>query len=227
MIKKASNKALYESLQAKGIEPLNMSEGNKKLQNTAFVRFLIWNLPAIITCPFATELCKKFCYARKAEKAYPDCLPSRQRNFETSKQADFIIRAIFTILWTLHRDGKKNRTVVVRIHEIGDFYNQSYTSAWLEVAKALSGEKVTFIAYTKSFRYFDGKELPKNFHLRASIWSDTKPEDIETINRNGWNIYTAVESFKTGDTFTRCRCTDCATCKKCWQNYKDIRCEIH
>lgn len=207
-------------------EKLNVSRGNKKLVSNDHIQFIVWNLPAVVTCPFRTAHCESACYARKAETAYPDCLPSRQRNFADSRRSDFEARMIYTILSAIRFD-KLHRKTIVRIHESGDFYNEAYADKWLRIADTLTGENVTFIAYTKSFRYFDGKKLPKNFKLRASVWDDTKPEELEIIKRNNWNIYTAVESFQKGDKFTRCRCSDCATCQKCWRNYKDIRCEIH
>lgn len=225
MIKLERNIALFETLKAEGVEPLNMSHGNKKLVSNDKTAFLVWNLPAVTTCPFATNHCKGACYARKAENAYPDVLPARQRNFLESRQNDFVKRAVFTILKRMKYAG--NKKVIVRVHESGDFYNGVYTLAWLKIAEILRNENVTFIAYTKSFRYFDGVKLPKAFKLRASVWDDTKPEELEIIRRNNWNIYTAVEKFEKGDSFTRCRCSDCATCGKCWKNYKDIRCEIH
>ncbi len=227
MIKLKRNIARYESLKETyhGNE-CNVSRGNKKLISNDETLFLVWNLPSKITCPNKTHHCSIACYAIKAELAYPDCLPSRIRNLKESVQADFIERMEYTILKAMHYD-RKNRKIVVRIHESGDFYNEQYAEKWLQIASDLKGENVVFICYTKSFAFFDGKELPKNFRLRASVWDDTKKEDLETIDRNGWNIYTAVEKFQTGDTFTRCRCSDCATCGKCWKNYKDIRCEIH
>lgn len=44
----------------KKAECLNViTKGNKKLINNDKVRWMIWNLPAITTCPFATDHCKK------------------------------------------------------------------------------------------------------------------------------------------------------------------------
>lgn len=205
---------------------LNVSRENKKLVPNAETAFIIWNLPARITCPYATEHCKAACYAVKAEKAYPACLPSRQRNFDAARRPDFADNMAETILHIAH--GTKKPRIVVRIHESGDFFNQAYVDAWLNVMERCKADKrIQFIAYTKSFKFFDGKKLPRNFSLRASIWDDTTPAQLEYVARNGWNIYTAVDEFRPGDKFTRCRCADCATCRKCWQGYKDIRCEIH
>ena len=226
MIKK--NKAISKKELAKyeNGNILNVSRKNKKLVPNEETAFIIWNLPAIKTCPFACPNCKKACYARKAEIAYPDCLPARKRNFKDSLKDTFVMDMTKTILSIAKGTNKKY--IIVRIHESGDFYNKEYTNKWLRVMENCKCDKrIKFIAYTKSFPYFDEKRLPQNFSLRASIWSDTKPEMLDLVLKNKWKIYTAVESFKTGDTFTRCRCSDCATCKKCWQNYKDIRCEIH
>ena len=220
-------KKLAERLElVKAAELLKVSRQNKKLVPNEKTAFIIWNLPAIKTCPYACPNCKAACYAKKAEIAYPDCLPARERNFKDSLKADFVDRMTKTIL-TIAK-GTRKQEIIVRIHESGDFYNKEYANKWLAIIDACKIDKrIKFIAYTKSFPYFDGVKLPKNFSLRASVWSDTKPEMLEIISRNNWNIYTAVEKFEKGDKFTRCRCSDCATCGKCWKNYKDIRCEIH
>jgi len=217
----------FVTMTAKGVKPVNCSDGNKKLIPNNETAFLVFNLPAVKTCPFRTAHCEKLCYAKKAETAYPDCLPARARNFADSLRDDFVERMIYTILKKLRYD-RKLRKLVVRIHESGDFYNREYADKWLAIADYFKSEKrVVFICYTKSFPYFDGVKLPHNFRLRASVWDDTKPEFITMISANNWSTYTAVDAFRKGDKFTRCRCSDCATCGKCWARYKDIRCEIH
>ena len=216
-----------KELESTGAYKLNVSRSNKKLVPNKKTGFVIWNLPSVITCPYATPHCKKFCYAKKAEIAYPDCLPSRKRNFQESIKQGFADNMTLTILSIAK--GMRKKELIVRIHESGDFYNKKYAMAWLKIIEECKiDSRIKFIAYTKSFPYFDGVELPDNFSLRASIWDDTKAEQLETIERNGWNIYTAIEEFTKNDTFEHCECSDCATCGKCWDNTKhDIRCEIH
>lgn len=212
---------------------INLSDGNKKLTPDEKISFLIWNIPAVITCPFATELCKKFCYAKKSEIAYPDVLPARTRNFEISKSNDFVLRMIYTICVEIDRPKNKHKKIVFRIHESGDFYNQEYVNKWLQIINYFKNDnRIVFVAYTKSVKYFDGVEIPKNFKLLASVWDDTKPENIEIIRRNHYKIYTAfcADDMKTAlqSGFTKCRCEDCATCGKCWgRSQKNIACEIH
>jgi len=205
---------------------INVSRENKKLKPNAETAFIIWNIPAVVTCPYRTKMCEAECYALKAERVYPDCIPSRYAHLEMSKQEDFVERMTFTILSIAA--GTKKQNIIVRIHESGDFYNQAYTNKWLEIINNCSVDpRIRFIAYTKSFKFFDGVALPSNFSLRASIWADTKPEQLALIEKNDWNVYTAVEKFSDNDTFTQCRCEDCATCGKCWGNDKVIACEIH
>lgn len=221
------NEKTFADLKAAKTEPLNVSRGNSKLVSNDETLFLIWNLPAKMTCPGKTHHCSIACYAIKAEILYKDCLPSRQKNLKESLKDDFVSRGIYTILKAIKYD-RKHRHIVVRIHESGDFYNAAYAAKWLAIANALIGENVTFICYTKSFAFFDGIVLPENFQLRASIWDDTPAKDLETIKRNSWNTYSAVEKFTDSDDFGHCRCEDCATCGKCWNpDYKAVCCEIH
>lgn len=206
---------------------IHVSDKNKKLVPNEDTAFIIWNLPAIFTCPFATLHCILACYARKAEYSYhKEVLPARVQNYLMSKRNDFVDIMTRYIMDVAART--KKRYIVIRIHESGDFYCRKYAEKWLQIMRNCSSDKrIKFIAYTKSFPYFDGVKLPKNFSLRASIWDDTSEKQKAIVARNGWNIYTAVEKFEKGDTFSRCRCKDCAGCRHCWQNYKDIRCQIH
>ena len=222
-IKEKYNSILEELDQ---FDELKVSRENKKLVPNETTAFIIWNLPAVFTCPYRTALCENACYAIKAELQYPDCLPARQRNFNDSMRDNFVNRMIKTI--SRIAKGTRKKEIIVRIHESGDFYNRAYVNKWLQIIAFFAFDKrIKFIAYSKSFVFFDGLNLPKNFFFRASIWADTKPEQLEIVRRNHWKIYTAVDKFRKGDKFTRCRCKNCATCKKCWQSYQDIRCEIH
>ena len=207
----------------------NLSTGNKKLVSDSDVRFLIWNLPAVTTCPYATEACKKACYARTSETVYPGCLPSRQRNLDESKKSDFVDNMVETIhAYANRKNYKAAKEIRFRIHESGDFYNREYAMKWLEIANRCSDiENLTFLAYTKSFVYFDGVALPSNFQLLASIWSDTKQSQLDIVMRNGWRIYTAIPEryIETAKDFgfTECTCENCNTCKTdCYHSGNDL-----
>lgn len=223
------------------VEKCNISTSNKKLVGTPqeeiknnydiSIGFAIFNLPCRATCPFATEACKKFCYAGKAETAYPDCKPSRIRNFHETRRDDFVVRMAYTIVSRyLNMKAKK---LVVRIHESGDFYNRAYVKKWLEIIRLVeslgfTSEQIIFIAYTKSFPFFDGEKLPALLALRASLDATSPLKMIEIVRRNNWNVYRVVEKFSDNNNTNNCRCSDCATCGKCWNNaIYGIECEIH
>lgn len=109
--------------------------GNAKLSD----RILIWNLPAIKTCPNCSQ-CRKSCFAAKAEYQYPQAKACRERNYQASLRDDFVEKAVVLI--------GKSRKDIACIHESGDFYSQEYASKWAEIAKRLP--HVFFYCYTKS-----------------------------------------------------------------------------
>lgn len=208
---------------------IKLSESNKKLVPNKDTKFLIFNLPSKITCPYATELCRKFCYAVKAETAYPTCLPSRMKHLEESKKDDFAERMIYTIESYLMKSSyKEAKKIVVRIHESGDFYNMAYMAKWFDIANHFKSDKrVVFMAYTKSVNYLRFIVKPNNMIIRFSIWDDTETEQIELAKAYNLPTYSAVEKFTNEPSQNRCLCRDCAKCGKCWNKTKSILCEIH
>lgn len=208
-------------------ELLTLSTGNKKLVPNNETKFLIWSLPAEKTCPFATELCKKYCYAKKAERMYKATREARERNLMASQQDSFIFDMAITIQFYLDKKTWKDKQVIFRIHESGDFYNAEYVRKWVIIARMFP--EVTFIAYTKSLAYFTNELIPSNMVIRASIWSDTPQNDLDCISSNNMATYTALdktalESFTGG----LCKCSDCATCQMCFNStIKNIACKIH
>lgn len=102
----------------------NISFGNRKLVSNSETLFFIWNIPAIMTCPYRTPLCEINCYATKAERLYRAVLPSRMENLEASKGETFVADMILIISKKLSTMKQKN--LVIRIHESGDFYNKVY-----------------------------------------------------------------------------------------------------
>lgn len=215
-------------------------DGNLKLKNNDETRFMIWNLPAVVTCPFRTAMCEKYCYARKAERMYPSCSDARQRNFETSKRGDFVERMIYTIETELTSKKFAGKKVVFRIHESGDFYSWGYMMKWVEIARHFkNNDNIVFLAYTKSIVYaincgYGTEEWPDNFVIRSSLWADTCVDKIELTHAFRIPVYTALSAHdmdiaeNNGLKFEKCRCEDCATCGKCWdKNIGTIITYIH
>ena len=131
-----------------------LSTGNHKLKPTADTKFLIWNLPAEKTCPFATELCKKFCYAKKAERQYKGARNAREINFNDSLRPSFTVTLALEICKYINRPSWQGKKVLFRIHESGDFYNKEYAQKWIDIANVF--QNIQFLAYTKSVRFFVG-----------------------------------------------------------------------
>ncbi len=223
------------------MKKLNVNiNGNKKLKNNDDIRFMIWNLPSVKTCPFATELCKSSCYSRKAEKQYPAVLPSREKNYIDSLSTYFVFDMIYTIERHLNSKAFKNKLVIFRIHESGDFYNLEYTQKWISIARYFENDdRIIFLAYTKSLLYFvklgyNTVNFPSNFIVRSSLWKDTEIDNLYMTRDYNFPIYTALtekemESEKAnGRKFFTCKCDNCSTCKACWNNdIKDIIVKIH
>ena len=223
------------------MKKLNVNvNGNKKLRNTDKIRFMIWNLPAVKTCPFRTEMCEKACYARKAEKCYPTVLPSREKNYAESLSDDFVENMIFTIESELNSKKYRGKLAIFRIHESGDFYSLEYARKWANIAKHFESDpRIRFLAYTKSLLYFvqlgvNFSCFPSNLVIRSSLWKDTSEYNLNLTREFDFPVYTAltapemVTEKQNGHVFRVCRCDDCANCRMCWNSkVKDIICEIH
>ena len=230
------------TMKEKRMNPLYINginfDGNLKLKNNNETRFMIWNIPAVVTCPYRTAMCEKYCYARKAERMYPTCSEARERNFAITRMYNFAERMIYTIETELTSKKFAGKKVVFRIHESGDFYNRAYTNAWIQIARHFEGnENIVFLAYTKSIQWFIeiGLEMvPSNMVVRSSIWADTKEYFKACTEKFNFPVYTALSAKdmdiaeKNGLKFEKCRCEDCATCGKCWdKTIKTIITYIH
>lgn len=209
---------------------ITLSTGNRKLKKTEKIDFLIWNLPAEKTCPFSTAECRKKCYAKKAEKLYPQVLPCRENNLAESKKEGFIQSMIEAIEPHLLKAEKKGKAIFFRIHESGDFYSREYFAKWITIAAHFGGRNIVFQAYTKSIQYVIGFFKPVNLHITFSVFCDTNKNDIFQAIHYGYQLYYAVpkEVFETLPEENKCFCEDCGSCKKCYKNeIKEIYVQTH
>jgi hypothetical protein len=192
------------------------TRGNRKLPKTT----LIWNLPADKTCPGATDECRKFCYAKKAERIYPQVLPSRELKYKISLQEDFSTKIIFDLY------SKKNWNTV-RIHESGDFYSQEYFDKWVRIAKQFTNK--IFYAYTKSF-HLDFSKRPDNFIMIASADKPKKRLRKLLINKGVNGIASVVpKDYKREKAEVICP-GDCKICNYCFiptERLKEIKFKQH
>lgn len=195
---------------------------NKKMRPTDKVAFLIFSIPAVMTCPNATAQCLKYCYAKSAYM-YDSVCKNHAGNFISTMRSDFVemtcnaIRAqMYTRRGELRKafrkaDGTQKYTCV-RVHESGDFYSKEYMLKWFEIARR--NPDLHFFAYTKSIKMLNEckNEKPANFIIRCSIFPDTPVEDLQIIKENNFPYYTAVDEFSKNVDF-KCDCA--AGCGEC------------
>ena len=102
------------------------------------------------------------CFAASDEAQYKNTREQRWYNFDLlkGKTTEEMVELIESSI--------PKRAGIIRVHVSGDFFNEQYFDAWLEVARR--NPLRTFYAYTKSLHLWVGKKdsIPKNFALNAS-----------------------------------------------------------
>lgn len=103
------------------------------------------------SCPGATSVCEKICYAGKLEKIYKGVKDVLLNNWELLKNADQLEMEalLYQMIDEFDKDCvKRNAEKLFRIHWDGDFFNEAYTHAWKNVIKAWPN--IQFWVYTRS-----------------------------------------------------------------------------
>jgi hypothetical protein len=103
------------------------------------------------SCPGATSVCEKICYAGKLEKVYKGVKNVLLTNWEQLKDASQIQMEalLYQMIDEFDKDcDKRKADKLFRIHWDGDFFNETYTHAWKNVIKAWPS--IQFWVYTRS-----------------------------------------------------------------------------
>jgi hypothetical protein len=103
------------------------------------------------SCPGATSVCEKICYAGKLEKVYKGVKDVLVNNWNQLKDAKYetMVSLLDEMIISFKSDcDKRNADKLFRIHWDGDFFNVTYTIAWAAVIKKHSD--VQFWVYTRS-----------------------------------------------------------------------------
>ena len=151
------------------------------------------------------------CFAAMAEARFPTVRKSRWHNFDLLKAArniyvdqhpkspgDYHLAMKDLIMASL--DAQPHRDMI-RIHESGDFWCESYMKAWMLVAK--EHPQVKFYAYTKSLTmwYHLQDHISSNFYLTAS-YGGSEDHIIkhypEVYKRVAYVVYTEEEAAALG-----------------------------
>jgi hypothetical protein len=103
------------------------------------------------SCPGATSVCEKICYAGKLEKIYKGVKDILLKNWEQLKDASQpqMEALLYQMIDEFNKDcDKRNAKKLFRIHWDGDFFNDTYAMAWKNVIKAWPS--IQFWVYTRS-----------------------------------------------------------------------------
>lgn len=114
-----------------------IQKGNSKLGRD----FWAFGLPAVLTCPGSSTLCRSKCYALKGYFRMENVKASLMRNYQASLKDDFAELMIAAIL-------SKN-TPRFRISTSGDFYSPEYLEKWIKIVKGCP--ETIFLVYTRSW----------------------------------------------------------------------------
>lgn len=103
------------------------------------------------SCPGATSVCEKICYAGNLERIYKGVKDILVKNWEQLKDAKYetMVQLLDEMITDFEKDcEKRNADKLFRIHWDGDFFSVQYAIAWATVIKKHSD--VQFWAYTRS-----------------------------------------------------------------------------
>ena len=132
------------------------------------------------SCPFAEQCLSKIkivdgkrkvvdgkktefrCFSASQEATYTNVYNSRKKNFDSLRGKS--VEAMVDII----QEQMPKNLGICRIHVAGDFFNNAYFKAWMEIAR-LNPDRL-FYAYTKSLPYWvdNLQVIPDNLILTAS-----------------------------------------------------------
>lgn len=116
------------------------------------------------TCPMAGQ-CAIGCYAKQGPYAWDNVKAAYEARLAITLQADFVALMIEAIATKFKTAIKKNKQLIIRIHDSGDFYNIEYVNKWLSIINAYPSVK--FYAYTKMIPIF--KRLKANNMIPSNL----------------------------------------------------------
>ena len=145
---------------------------NAKMRKSGGDKYALFNfgIPAyksttgLMTCPMAGK-CAQGCYAQSGAYTWSNVSQAFEARLALSHTDDFVPKVSAAIA-TKHKSAlRKNKQLVIRIHDSGDFYNITYANKWLQIIA--QHPDVKFYAYTKMVPMFQRlaaqSKIPSNF----------------------------------------------------------------
>lgn len=209
--------------QVENIGP-SFEPGNTKIgsRGGSYRTVLVWNIPALRTCPGSSAWCRANCYtaAERPEIYHRDLWWA---NYVSVTQNPHLLRSILA-----EQLREAEGPVAVRIHSSGDFFSESYIELWDSLIAEY--KDIAFWAYTRSWvkpnlmKALQKLKSHSNVQVFAS-WDRTMPPPP-----SDWRVsYTIdpedAESKRTtllAESFSLLKCPEeegrianCATCGYC------------
>lgn len=138
-----------------------------------------FGLPAgkAFSCPSATSVCEKICYAGKLEKVFKGTRENLLHNWNLLNGADFDTMYLLLSEMIAEFAGecdRRNAEKLFRIHWDGDFFNETYTYAWAKVIREYP--EIQFWVYTR----VESAVHILNDIANLSLYFSTDSENVET-----------------------------------------------
>ena len=151
------------------------------------------------SCPGATSVCEKICYAGKLEKIYKGVKDVLLTNWDLLRNADQLEMEalLFQMIDEFDKDcNKRNAEKLFRIHWDGDFFNETYTHAWKNVILAFPS--IQFWVYTRSDFAVPILSDVANLSLYFSTDDDNWQLASELKKANGVKLAYLAQNFAMG-----------------------------
>ena len=151
------------------------------------------------SCPGATSVCEKICYAGNLERIYKGVKEILVDNWNQLKDANQMQMEalLYQMIDEFDKEcDKRNAEKLFRIHWDGDFFNETYANAWKNVILAFPS--IQFWVYTRSAFAVPILKDVANLSLYYSA-DDANFEEAETLKSNhGVKLAYLAENFAMG-----------------------------
>lgn len=168
----------------------NIFTQNTKMKKSSTKDITIYNfgISAVKSCPYAGD-CKVGCYANTGCYRFGNVKSVFDSRLELTKQKNFTDVVYPQLRELLNKATKRNKSLMIRLHDSGDFYSKEYLMKWIRIMELFP--TIKFYAYTKSIPFFKGIRIPKNFKVVFSF-GGTKDHMIDTKRHWHAKVFTSL-----------------------------------
>lgn len=149
----------------------------------------------LATCPNASK-CATGCYARSGTYRFKNTINAYENRLRLTQLPDFVPLMIADISLKALQSKHKGLECIIRIHDSGDFYNETYLNKWLSIMDHFESNKsIKFYAYTKMVQMFEKYHsenlIPSNFRAIYS-YGGKQDSQIDTENHRHSKVFESL-----------------------------------